>query len=281
MNSVKIDTPAKINFGLLVADKRNDGYHNLDTIFYPIHDLTDTITITKSDVDLFTCNVDEVNNADNLVLQAKRNLEMIIGNNLQSEINLQKSIPTKGGLGGGSSDCAAALKGFNTLFELELTDDRLSEIAIKLGADVPFFLNPVPSHGTGRGEILAAFNIIFDKYILLVKPLISISTKDAFEKITPQKRSLKKELIKILVQENNWHELSNSVVNDFEKTIFPKYPAIARIKSEMEKSGAVYSSLTGTGSTVYGFFDTIDDAEKCMNNFSDHYFKFISRPLMA
>ena len=191
MKYIEIKAPAKINIGLNIVEKRKDGYHNLETFFYPICDLFDVLTFEQSDDFSFNCDVDELNSLeDNLVVKAKTLLEDETNKKLNIKINLQKNIPIGAGLGGGSSDAAATLISLNEMFTLNIPYDRLLELALQLGSDVPFFLKAKPAIGKSRGEILAIKEFEIPKYILLVNPRIHISTKEAFANITPQPSNL-------------------------------------------------------------------------------------------
>lgn len=244
---------AKINLGLNIVSKRLDGYHNLETIFYPIP-IKDALEIIPSQHknDSFIeagLKVDSLS-ADNLVIKALNLLrkEYFIP---PLEIHLLKKIPFGAGIGGGSADASFMIRLLNDTFSLNISDEKMVILAIKLGADCPFFIYNRPMFASGIGEELEDINLSLDNYYLaLVKPDIHIPTKDAFALIKPQRPELSlKEIVKRPIEE--W---KNLMYNDFEKSIFPKYPLIEKVKSKLYSQGALYSSMSGSGSSVYGIF---------------------------
>lgn len=244
--------PCKINLGLRVYDKRPDGYHNLETCFYPVP-WTDILEVIKADAFSFTTSGVPIpgNPADNLCMRAYRLMEHNFGVG-PVHIHLHKIIPTGAGLGGGSSDAAHTLRLVNDVFHLGLPSDILIEYAAQLGSDCAFFTQDKPMVGTGRGEILSAVHIEpLPKFLILVNPGIHVSTTEAFRGISSNTsdRSLADCLGS---RPESWGRL---VKNDFEETVFRKHPAISAIKEKLYALGAVYTSMTGSGSTVYGFFE--------------------------
>ena len=186
MEYLEIKAPAKINLGLFILSKREDGFHNLSTLFYPVCDLFDKINFRKSHFPFFACTgINADNDEDNLVVRARKLLEQHTGKSLNVEINLEKHIPVGGGLGGGSSDAATTLVSLNELFSLNISPTELCELALRLGSDVPFFLKAKPAIGSSRGEILEEIDLQIDDYIVIVNPRIHVSTKEAFTGIVP------------------------------------------------------------------------------------------------
>ncbi len=246
---------AKINLGLNILSKRSDGYHNLETIFYPlgIKDALEIIPKEDQKQDTFyqTGLKLDTSSADNLVMKALKLMrERYSFPTL--EVHLLKTIPFGAGLGGGSADATFMLKLINETFDLNVADKELAEIAVKLGADCPFFVHNTPMFATGIGEKFEKINLSLKDYtFVLVKPNIHVSTKDAFGGIQPAlpQKSLK-EIVELPIKE--WRGLME---NDFEKTIFPKYPAIESIKEKLYALGAQYASMSGSGSSVYGIFN--------------------------
>lgn len=244
----------KINIGLNIVEKRHDGYHNLETVFYPVG-LCDALEVVSSDSgnDSFKCEGVNLNcaNSDNLVVKAYNILKTDY--NLPNiDIELIKKIPSGAGLGGGSSDASFMLKTINKMFGLGLSVEQLKAYALKLGADCPFFIVNKPAFATGIGEILEEVNLsLKGYYILIVKPDIFISTKEAFAGVEPHKstRDLKND---ILLTVEDWKYY---IRNDFEKSIFPNHPELENIKSELYNIGAKYASMSGSGSALYGLFD--------------------------
>lgn len=252
---------AKINLGLNVVEKRPDGYHNLETVFYPIP-LQDAIEITAVDnekqteenVDYrlkVTGNLLDGTPDDNLVIKAYR----LLRNDFDiapCAFNVFKHIPTGAGLGGGSSDAAFTIKALNDRFGLGLTDTQMEKYAARLGADCAFFIRNKPVMATGIGNVFSPIELsLKGKTLVLVKPDIFVSTPDAYRLVKPHKpeQSLA-ELLKQPIE--TWKD---NVKNDFEVSVFAKYPEIAGIKDMLYDLGAVYASMSGSGSSVFGIFD--------------------------
>lgn len=244
---------AKINIGLNIVSKRQDGYHDLETVFYPVN-LCDTLSIEKTVSTRTTLTVGgikiEGDAENNLVMKAYRLLEKEF--QLPAvNMKLTKNIPSQAGLGGGSSDAAFTLKALNELFNLHLNDNKLEGYASKLGADCPFFIKNKPVFAEGTGNIFTPIALsLKGYYILLIKPEIYISTKEAFQHVTP--RFPKDRLTNLLTQSpENWRE---DVKNDFESSVFPNHPVLGTIKATLYKQGAIYTSMSGSGSSLYGIF---------------------------
>ena len=246
---------AKINLGLNITEKRPDGYHNLETIFYPIpiEDALEINILHEGDEKycLHQAGIELAEEADNnLVVKAYRLLDELF-DLPPTDIHLFKHIPSGAGLGGGSADAAFMLKLLNEKFNLGLSIENLEEYAARLGADCAFFIRNTPTYAEGIGNIFSPVSLSLKGYQLwLIKPDIFVSTRDAFSQIKPHrpKQSLK-ETIQLPVEEWKKH-----MVNDFEESVFPQYPAIREIKEEMYKQGAIYASMSGSGSSVYGLF---------------------------
>jgi 4-diphosphocytidyl-2-C-methyl-D-erythritol kinase len=246
---------AKINLGLRITGKRSDGYHDIETVFYPVNlcDALELVTDAEgSEKDTINLTGFELpgRKEDNIVLRAVSRLRESFPLPFL-KIHLHKCIPAGAGLGGGSSDAAFILRAINRKFGLSLNTDELKVIATSLGSDCPFFINCQPSFASGKGEILSPVgDVLSGLYIVLVNPGILVSTKEAYENCTPSKpdKSLS-ELIGSPVSE--WKDL---IFNDFEKTIFIRYPQIKLIKQTLYSSGAIFSLMSGSGSTVYGIF---------------------------
>ena len=240
----------KVNLGLYVTEKRPDGFHNLETIFVPVDAVTDTLTILpKSGTVEF-----EMTGGD-FVVDADKNLCVRAFKLLQQEfdlpgvaIHLEKNIPSGAGLGGGSSDAACVLRMTDELFGLQLPIEQLSAVAAKLGSDVPFFLHNRPQYATGRGEILQDVSLDLSKWTISVfKPDFSISTAEAYSHIKPL--SGRPHLHQLLEEPvEKWQSL---FPNDFEAALFPLYPILAEMKAQFYQLGAVYASLSGSGSALF------------------------------
>jgi 4-diphosphocytidyl-2-C-methyl-D-erythritol kinase len=242
----------KINLGLHATAKRQDGFHDIETVFYPIklRDALEIITAPQLEIEVSGLEV-EGNNEDNLCWKAYQLLKKDFPELPPAKIHLHKAIPTGAGLGGGSSDGAFMLRMINDKFHLELSQTALINYALQLGSDCPFFIINKPCFATGRGENLEPVDLDLSTYkIIIINPRVYLSTKDAFLKLTPQPpvKSIK-EIVSQPI--STWRK---ELKNDFEKPIFHLYPAIKDIKETMFEKGAVYAAMTGTGSTVYGIF---------------------------
>lgn len=246
---------AKINLGLRIISKRSDGYHHIETIFYPVG-LSDALEYVVSgpsakDDELVVTGLNIKTKAeDNLVIKAVRKLRERFPVPFL-KIHLHKTIPSGAGLGGGSSDAASFLKVLARCFGAGITETELRNLALGLGSDCPFFIDPVPSLATGRGEILKPVRpFLAGYYIVLLNPGISISTPDAYLNCKPAhpKESLK---ILMLKDPGDWKK---TIKNDFEEYVFALHPQIGELKKSLYRSEAVYSSMSGSGSTVYGIF---------------------------
>ncbi|MDO4948926.1 MAG: 4-(cytidine 5'-diphospho)-2-C-methyl-D-erythritol kinase [Bacteroidales bacterium] len=244
---------AKINLGLNIVGRRPDGYHDLETVFYPVHGLADELHLEESDTLRLTCGGVWVEGDadDNLVMKAYRLLRDEFPDLPPVHIRLTKRIPTGAGLGGGSSDAAFTLRLLNERFSLRLPDIRLEQLALRLGADCPFFIRNTPVFATGVGEVFEPIPVDLSRYdIRIVKPRVSVSTREAFSHITPHRPEVS--LRKVVTRPvEEWREL---MTNDFEASVFPCHPEIAEAKQRMYDAGALYASMSGSGSAVYGIF---------------------------
>lgn len=274
MNKIIINSFAKINFGLNVVSKRTDGYHNIETIFYPIK-LCDIIVYEKSDKFSFTSNNKIIReDENNLIIKAKDFLEKRSKKTLSVHIELQKHIPIGAGLGGGSSNAASTLLSLNELFGLNITEQELKDIALQLGSDVPYFLDPKPKIAEGKGEILRKINFEINYPLLIVNPGIHVSTKWAYQNIKP-KNTLRKLHEIIESGFDDFSKLKGIVKNDFEEIVFEEYPELNEIKSQLYFSGAMFALMTGSGSTLFGIYPDLPAAEKAEKMFKEKYYTFI------
>lgn len=264
---------AKINLGLHILNKREDGYHNLESLFIPIP-LCDSLEIIPAKNPLiesfnfksYGLNVHgELEN--NLIYKAWKLLSKKF--NLPAlDCVLYKNIPMGAGLGGGSSDAAFCLKLLNDIFNLNLSNIELSNYAAELGSDCPFFILNKPSIASGRGEILEEFQINLSSYhLVLVKPNVHISTAMAFSNVNKRGIEAKGELIQILkLPISEWKK---SLKNDFEESIFPQAPIIDEVKIKLYEKGALYASMSGSGSSVFGIFDKNPNLK---TEFHEHFY---------
>jgi 4-diphosphocytidyl-2-C-methyl-D-erythritol kinase len=246
---------AKINLGLYITSKRPDGYHSIESIFLPIS-LSDVIEVVPSEQPGIFFKTDGIsvdgNAENNLCVKAYNLLKEEFG--IPSvEAFLLKNIPIGAGLGGGSSDAAFMLKSLNSLFELNLSPDELKARAAMLGSDCPFFIDNTSAFVSGRGEVMEVVETGLDGMpIIVVHPGIHISTVEAYRNIYPQAAPHHlKEILKQPIEEWQQH-----VRNDFESFMIDRFPEIGLIKSELIKAGALYASMSGSGSAVYGIFNS-------------------------
>lgn len=252
---------AKINIGLQVTGKRPDGYHNLDTVFLPIP-LKDSLEVVeKKQDDGNECTLHlrgqalDGNPSDNLVVRAYRLLKEEGFELPAVDVWLYKQIPSGAGLGGGSSDAAFMLKMLNTLFHLHIGDDQLERYAARLGADCAVFIRNRAVYATGIGDILTPIDLCLKGYTLVViKPDIFVSTREAFQGVTPAIPALTLDH-KIELPLGEWRD---TIVNDFERSIFPIHPTLAQLKEKLYSLGAIYASMSGSGSALYGIYPATD-----------------------
>lgn len=259
---------AKINLGLNIVSKRDDGYHNLETVFYPIM-IKDALEIIISEQQVQDSFIESglktgASPENNLVMKALKLMRAHYKIPFL-DVHLLKKIPFGAGIGGGSADAAFMLKLLRNKFSLDATDEQLSALAAQLGADCPFFIYNRPCFASGIGEVLENVDLSLEGYyLMLIKPDINVATKDAFALINPTYPEVSlKEIIKKPVSE--WKDL---MVNDFEKSIFEKHPDIEQIKLKLYALGAVYASMSGSGSSVYAIFNKKTDLK---HHFADCY----------
>ena len=264
----------KINLGLRITQKRADGFHALETVFFPIS-IKDALEIiidpdTSAAPITFTSSGLAINGepSDNLCFKAYGLLKNDYPSIPNIKMHLHKKIPMGAGLGGGSSDGAFTLVTLNQLFNLQLSEQALLNYALQLGSDCPFFIINTPAFATGRGEILTPTTVDLSGYsIVIVNPGIAISTKLAFSLITPKVPD--NNLAAVIQQPiSTWKDV---LINDFEQPIFNSFPELANIKETLYQKGAAYASMTGTGSTVYGIFPT-SMMDTLSFDFPSHYF---------
>ena len=249
---------SKINLGLRILQKRSDGYHNIETVFYPLalKDILETVPFKKtplnSDTNFSLSGISLIGDCNNnLCLKAYRLLKKDFPDLPPVQIHLHKSITVGAGLGGGSADAAFTLMLLNEKFNLELSEKKLLSYASLLGSDCAFFIINKPCFATGRGELLEKIDLDLSAYkIMLVSPGIHIDTSQAF--LNVQSSSAARPLKEIILQPiEKWKE---EMINDFENSVFSQYPPIREIKNQLYDAGAIYASMSGSGSSVYGIF---------------------------
>ena len=250
---------AKINLGLNVVEKRADGYHNLETVFYPVP-IKDALEVQVMD-DAFPSEVDcdlkvsnmliEGDEQRNLVVRAYQLLKQDFPQLPRIHTHLWKGIPSQAGMGGGSSDCAYMIRLLNEMFQLQMSDSQMIDYAARLGADCPFFIKSTPCYAEGIGERMEAIALdLSDWYIGVVRPDIPVPTKEAFSRIHPhypQKNC--REVVKQPVE--SWKD---GLINDFEESVFALHPEIGEVKERLYRMGATYAAMSGSGSALFGLF---------------------------
>lgn len=254
----------KINIGLYITNRRADGYHDLETVFYPVrglHDALEVVPATGHETRLFTEGDMIAGRPEhNLVWKAYELMqERFPAKVPQVDIHLLKSIPMGAGMGGGSADGAFMLRLLNDYCRLELSSGALAEMALQLGSDCPFFIYNSPQFATGRGEQMTELPTLdlSDYSLQVVCPEVHVATRDAFSLVTPRKALFDlRRLAELPV--SRWKE---HIHNDFEDSVFAKYPELGTIKRSLYEQGAVYASMTGSGSAVYGLFEKGKHAE--------------------
>jgi len=261
---------AKINLGLDIIEKRDDGYHNISSCFYPVP-LSDVLEINLSNTFDFKTSGLHIpgDKHENLVVKAYKLLKKDFSLPNVS-IHLHKNIPLEAGLGGGSSDGAFALKMLNGFFDLFLDDSVLEDYAGLLGSDCPFFIYNEPMLVEGRGEQMNELNVDLKGYfICILKPDLSISTRDAYHAVRPAQP---KNEIQSHITSKPVDVWKNFLKNDFEEPITEKYPELKKAKTRLYEKGAVYASLTGSGSAMYGLFNIEPDLE---SDITENYFNWV------
>ena len=271
-NKLQFKTPAKINLGLHIHKKREDGFHELETLFQMVAWFDEMeMEGAPEKVELFCDTPGIPNDESNLVIKAARLLQ----NNFPGKcdgvkIKLQKNIPSGAGLGGGSGNAAGALLALNILWNLKIPRDDLISMASELGSDVPFFLMSPCAIGTGKGEILQPVENPISFYILMIYPGFPISTPWVYGnlklKLTKSENNIS--ILKNFLMRSEFAQLGAALYNDLEPVVFKRYPEILRIKNELLSSGAGGALLSGSGSTVFGIFDNPEIAKKALARFT-------------
>ena len=242
---------AKINIGLHVVSKRNDGYHNIETVFYPVkmYDVLEFVISEKTELSTTGIKIDG-NTDDNLILKAYRILKTDF-NIPEIKFHLHKVIPLGAGLGGGSSDAAFTLKALNSFLNLSISTEKLKYYAALIGADCPFFIDNKPAFANETGNKLSPINIDLTQYkIVILSPPVMVNTAEAYKNIVSAKPDFDLQNLCHLPVES-WKE---TIVNDFEKYVFRVFPVVKDLKEKLYEAGAIYASMSGSGSTVYGVF---------------------------
>ena len=272
LKKLQFKTPAKINLGLHIHKKREDGFHELETILQMVTWFDELqLEGTCEKVELF-CDTPEIpNDETNLVVKAARLLQKHFpGRCAGVNITLKKSIPSGAGLGGGSGNAAGVLLALNHLWDLKISRENLIALSGELGSDVPFFLVSPCAIGTGKGEILEPIKNPINLYVLMIYPNLPLSTPWVYGnlklKLTKHKNNIS--ILTNFLMRSDFAQLGAGLYNDLEPIVFKRYPEILEIKNELLRSGAGGALLSGSGSTVFGIFDNPDLAKKALARFA-------------
>lgn len=271
---IKKNANAKINIGLEILNKRSDDYHNLNTVFYSLHNLYDELIFERNDEQKVNIqsNIPELNGKDNLIYTAIRKIERKVKKKIGVNINLKKNIPMGAGLGGGSSDAACTINAIDQLYELGLSYNEKLILAQAVGSDVPFFLQGGAAIGRSRGESLTFFEYEIPHQIVVVSPNIHVSTPAAYGELDRDSTPRNMVDYKMILDKakDNPSLMRSMVFNEFEKPIFAKYPEIKEIKQKLYEQGAIFSLMSGSGSSVFGMFESGFDLEKLKSIFPNY-----------
>ncbi len=280
MNRIHLPSYAKINLGLIIKGQRDDGFHEIETLLQQIS-LRDHITLeSKQDPGIvFYCDSQGVPQADNSCIAAAQLVSGIAGVERGLEITLKKVIPIGAGLGGGSSNGATVLLGLNKLWNLGLGSETLLDLAAQIGSDVPFFIRGGMALAQGRGEILTPCAAILNFTFLIVFPGVAIETKWAYEQANLNLTMNKKSCTLASFKDINFNnvDFSNAFHNEFEDIIFPNYPLVKKAKDAILACRPVFASMSGSGSSVFGIFQTDDQARQARESLRCEYDSFVVR----
>ncbi len=271
---------AKMNLGLRILGKRPDAYHSIETVFHRI-DLFDQITFSSSPSIIVESNSSEApGGEENICYKAATLLQKFLGTGEGVHISITKNIPVGAGLGGGSSDAATTLRELPRFWKKSVQEETLQEMALQLGSDVPFFLGRSSALGRGRGEVLEYFDLEIPYWIVLCYPNIHVSTARAYSRISPAHPSHQNNLrqtLELNIQQPD--VLTKELKNDFEEIVFEEYPEVGSVKKTILESGAIFASMSGSGSSVYGFFQEEKSAANVMQQLnSKGYRTFLTAP---
>lgn len=273
---LSLDAPAKINLGLEVLRRREDGFHDINTLFAAV-DLCDRVALRVRSDDRLTLTIDGNSDLspgdDNLCVRAVQALRLFSGrSSLGLDIALTKRIPIGAGLGGGSSDAAAVLRGAAHLWNLTIRPDDLSRIALSLGSDVPFFLHGRLAGATSRGEMLETLELSLTGSVLLVNPGIHISTPWAYKAVGRTGERVPTDLSETLRRGlSDPDVLRREMVNDFEEPVFTAYPVLRELKNRLYDSGAFFALMSGSGSTMFGLYSDRSMASGAARRFESYW----------
>lgn len=269
MDAIEIKAMAKVNLGLDVIGRRANGYHDVKMIMQTV-DLYDTLTLTKIDEGIrITSNTGELPlNEDNLIYKASKQLMEYTGKTLGVSIYLKKQIPIAAGMAGGSTDAAATLLGLNELYNLNLTKEVLAQVGVKIGADVPYCIYGGTCLSEGIGEVLTKLPDAPDCYLVIAKPPISVSTKYVYENLHIENVTKHPDIDGMIcaIREGNPDGVISRMENVLEHVTIKRYPQIASIKETLLENGARGALMSGSGPTVFGIFETENEAKHALFN---------------
>jgi 4-diphosphocytidyl-2-C-methyl-D-erythritol kinase len=274
---MKVTANCKINLHLKVTGKLPDGYHSIETIFQeiPFGDVLEIEPSEDGNIHFSSSGIEIPDGGDNICVKAAELLQVKHGINNGCRIHLEKNVPIGAGLGGGSSDAASVLKSLNTLWDLELTQDELEKTGLELGADVPFFIRGGCARGEGKGEVLMPMEpVLKNGTILLIYPHLHINTSWAYKNLNLNLTKTADNVIFAEVSKSRapLRHYFEDFFNDFETVVFDKYPEIGMIKEFMINEGADFSAMSGSGSTVFGFFTNEKMLEHAIRITDNNYF---------
>jgi 4-diphosphocytidyl-2-C-methyl-D-erythritol kinase len=272
---LKVLAPAKINLFLEVLSKRNDGYHDIETLMVPVTLFDELeISVTGKDEIEVLCDVKELSGTGNLIYRAVSLLKSIFPGKIRGvRVFLKKNIPVAAGLGGGSSDCAASIKFLNTECNLGLSNEKLKEISSKLGADIPFFIDTKSAVCHGIGDILNPFEINFKMHFLLVNPNVTLSTADSYTSLKSFLTGQVKNINILLrsLQNNDIESSAKNMFNRLQRVCEEKIPFVTDIIDVLYKNSALKAMVSGSGPTVFGLYRTASDAQRAKISILEHY----------
>ncbi len=271
---------AKINLGLLIHNKRPDGYHNIETVFHRINVFDEIFLKEDSGIHVDSSAPEVPGDESNLCYRAAILVKQELGVETGVTITLNKKIPVGAGLGGGSSDAATVLQTLPRFWGSRLSQPTLLQMALQLGSDVPFFLEHGSAVGRGRGEVLERFELDVPFTILLCNPNIHVATSWAYRQVKPRGENGTVDLRTVVLRGmSEPQRLVTELKNDFEPAVFGEYPDVRNVKDEMMTGGAVFASMSGSGSSVYGFFARREQAQSMSACFdAKGYRTFLTEP---
>ena len=283
MQAIRVPSYAKLNLGLFILGVRDDGFHEIETILQQI-DLNDEIEVKLTDSSQieFSCDHPDLQEANsNLCVRAANVLKQTTGIQKGAQIYLSKTIPMGAGLGGGSSNAAVVLLCLNKLWGLNLSAQELQAIASQLGSDIPFFILGGTAVATGRGNLLRPAKLTGEPTIVVVFPKISVSTKWAYKQVNLSLTIKEKNITLASFNDINYSNVDfvKSLKNEFEEIVFTEYPLLEQIKKQINQSKAIYTSMSGSGSAIFGIFEKEEDALEVKRFFQNEYPTFVTRPI--